>query len=175
MKDAVLASGHDFKIFYDLTAAPLTLEIGKPAYNYVTSHSVYVSTRNNDNYVMMEAMFKGSREYEMKISFDGGSVKLTTTMVYTYPEEVSLKATQDNWFVTYAFEEYGKLEVYMSSDYEGLRAEDSKLQTNDIFPIEAWMFMEEIKTSLNGISLTLQMGAEYAADSKITFHYRKLI
>ena len=57
----------------------------------------------------------------------------------------------DNWFVTYAFDEDGQLEVYLSDDYEGLRAEDSKLKTIDMFPSDAWMFLQNHLESNDGI------------------------
>ena len=178
MKDAVLASGNNFNIFYDLSATALTLEIGAKSVLGQISHKVTTSESDDGKIVSMEAMFKGLREYEMKIIYtDESDVKTTTTMVYTYPMEVSPKGTVDNWFVTYAFDEDGQLEVYLSNDYEGLRAEDSKLETIDMFPSDAWMFMETllVPSAMSGIYLKLDMGADHAADSKITFHYRKLI
>ena len=178
MKDAVLASGNNFKIFYDLSATALTLEIGAKSVLGQISHKVSTSESDDGNFVGMVAMFKGLREYEMIIIYtDESDVKTTTTMVYTYPMEVSPKGTMDNWFVTYAFDEDGQLEVYLSNDYEGLRAEDSKLETTDKFPSDAWMFMETLLVPSygSGSYLTLEMGIDHAADSKITFHYRKLI
>lgn len=174
LKDAVLASGNNFKIFYDLSATALTLEIGAKSVLGQISHIVSTSESDDGNIVSMEAMFKGLREYEMKIIYtDESDVKTTTTMVYTYPMEVSPKGTMDNWFVTYAFDEDGQLEVYLSNDYEGLRAEDSKLETTDKFPSDAWMFMETLlePSAMRGSYLKLGMGADHAADSKITFHY----
>ena len=170
------ARGNNFKISYDLSAAPLTLEIGAKFIPNQKSHIVSTSESGED--VSMEAMFNGPREYQMTITYtDESDSATTTTMLYTYPEEVSARGMMDNWFVTYAFDEDGQLEVYLSNDYEGLRAEDSKLETIDMFPSDAWMFMETllVPSAMSGIYLKLDMGADHAADSKITFHYRKLI
>ena len=174
MNLATPASGNDFKIAYDLSAAPLTLEIGAKFIPGQKSHIVSTSESGED--VSMEAMFNGPREYQMTITYtDESDSATTTTMLYTYPEEVSARGMMDNWFVTYAFDEDGQLEVYLSNDYEGLRAEDSKLKTTDKFPSDAWMFLQNHLESNDGIFLFLEMGVEHEADSEITFHYRKLI
>ncbi|XP_063677611.1 uncharacterized protein LOC134813695 isoform X2 [Bolinopsis microptera] len=176
--DSSAAFGNKFQIAYDLSVAALTLKIGEGRKTGKTSHEV--STFSTDNgydvkTVRMVAMFTDSHEYQMNIIFFDPEILAedTTTMSYTYPVDGdNAKGTMNDWYVTYAFDEDGQLEVYLSDRKDGLLAEDSKLKTTDKFPSHVWTFLKTQSEDIyaDGLFLELSMGPDHP-DGVITFQY----